>query len=145
VRRAVDSARQPADDEQASLGQVPRHPVGYLIPVRRRTSRADDGDRVTPQSLRIAAPVQQRRRIVDLQQAMRVFGILPVKQAAARPADLRQFLLGIAKSRPRRNRLRRGGRQTASLQLGERRVEHAFRRAELPQQLACQSRAQSKS
>ena len=40
VRQAVNSAREAAHDHQASFRQVPRQPLGYLIPVRGRTTRA---------------------------------------------------------------------------------------------------------
>ncbi len=44
VGAGVDSSSHAAGDDDASIGEVAAQALGHLIPVRGRTTRADDGD-----------------------------------------------------------------------------------------------------
>ena len=134
--------REPAHDDQAVFGQVARQSLCDLIPVRRRASRSHDGNRVPAQNLHVSADIQQRRRVVNLCQKLRIFGLLPGHQANSGLAYLRQLFLRVAKRSLAENRLRRCRRHLAAFQFGERRAKNFFRPAELAQQLAHQARAQ---
>jgi hypothetical protein len=79
---ALESApRESADDYRAAIGQIPSETFRHLIPVRGRTSRANDGNLVAIQKFNISAHIQQRRRIVNLAQALRVLRLVPAEQA----------------------------------------------------------------
>jgi hypothetical protein len=124
------------------LGQVPRQPFRYLITIRGRASRPHDRNYVTVQNLLIPPDIQQRRRIVNFQQALRIVALLPVYQAAAALAHLRQLFLRVAEGPLRKSGLRRCHGQLASLQFRKRCAENFLRRTEVPQQLSREPRTQ---
>src|SRR5713101_4679748 len=145
VRRAVNAAGQAAHNHQPALGQVARQPLSHLIPVGRRASRADNRDAVPGQHLRVATKVEQRRRVVNLEQSLRVLRLVPIQQTAAEALDLRQLLLRRFERGLRVNGLchRRG--QVAGLELGQRGAEDGLGRAEMTQQPGGEARRQARS
>ena len=86
MRAGINAA---ADDCQAAIGQIPGHTFGRLIPLRGRTSRANDGNRVAIQKFNISAHVEQRRRTVNLAQALSVQAsdAIPARRGTFRNAD----------------------------------------------------------
>src|SRR5690348_4600400 len=54
VGAGIYSTRQAADDDKAMVGQIAPKPLSHLIPVGRRTSRANDGDGVAIEKFRVS-------------------------------------------------------------------------------------------
>ena len=119
MRQAVYAARHAADDRQAALGQVMPQPLRHLIAVGRRASRAHHRDRMPVEHAGVSAHVEQRRRIVNFQQPLRIFRLVPIQQAAAQLADLREFLFGILVRALGLDGPRGRGGQMAGLEFGE--------------------------
>ena len=127
MRRAVDAPRHPADDRQAAPGEVAPQPLRHLIAVGRRPPRAHHGDRVPVQHAGVSAHVEQRRRIVDFEQPLRIFRLVPIQQAAAELADLREFRFGILVRAVRLDGPRGRRRQPACFEFGQGRAKDFLR------------------
>src|SRR5579863_5973589 len=93
---SVDSARQSADDGEPAESQIPRQPLGHLIPVGRRASRANNSNRMPVQKIRISFDIQKRRRVVNLSKQLRVDWLIPGDNAAFRCFGLGKLLRGRA-------------------------------------------------
>jgi hypothetical protein len=83
----IDAAGEAAGYDEAAVGQIPGHALSHLIPVGRRATRADDRDDMPPQKFNVSAHIQERWRIVDLLEALRVLGLVPCEQSAAGGLD----------------------------------------------------------
>ena len=83
VRNRVYASRHPAHNHDSSLRQVAAQPVRHLRAVKRRLARAHNAQARHVQDLRIAADVQEHRRIINLQQVSRILRFRPVDQPAA--------------------------------------------------------------
>lgn len=77
----IYAAREAAHDYQLAIGQIPGQTFCHLIPVGGRTSRTYDRNLVAIQKFNICANIEQRRRIVNLAQALRVLRLVPGEQA----------------------------------------------------------------
>ena len=143
MRAGINSAGQAAGDYQAPFGQIPRQPLRHLIPVRGRTTRADDRNHVAIQKFNVSANIQEGRRIVNLAQPLRVFRFVPREQTAACGLGLSQLLRGSAQGLARMDGLRDGGRQALGFQRGQRGVENRVGAAEFAQQFSGHARAQA--
>ena len=69
---AVDSPRQPGNDDHVFLPKIMRQPARKAARRRRRIARADDRHRRPVEQAEIALGDQQRRRIVQLGQQPRI-------------------------------------------------------------------------
>jgi len=67
----------------------------------------------------VSTDIEQRRRIVDLQQPLRIFRLVPIQQAAAQLADLREFFFGVLVRTLGLNGLRGRGGKMARLERRE--------------------------
>src|SRR5260370_10677741 len=91
----IDPAGHAADDAQAAGRQVPAQTLRHLSSVKRWPTRAHNAEAGKIQDLRIAPNVKQDRRVVDLQERLRILRLGPVQERAARNLlYARQFLLG---------------------------------------------------
>src|ERR1700693_147830 len=90
----------------------------------------------------ISAYVEERWWIVDFQEALRILRFVPIQEAAAKFADLGQFLLGILVRMLGLDRPRRRGGQVASLEFGKGSAKHIPGRSELAQQFSGETRAE---
>src|SRR5258708_30774357 len=91
----IKPAGKPTDDDEAARGQFPAKTLRHLRAVEGWPARPDDAEAGEIQNLRITANVEQDRRVVDLQERLRIFGLGPVQESAARNfLHARQFLLG---------------------------------------------------
>jgi|HubBroStandDraft_3_1064219.scaffolds.fasta_scaffold11536_3 hypothetical protein len=68
----IHAAREAAHDYQPAIGQIPRQTFCDLIPVVGRTSRTYDRNLVAIQKFNISANIEQRRRIINFAQTLRV-------------------------------------------------------------------------
>src|SRR5580704_3270954 len=121
---AIDAARQTADDDQASIGEVSCQPLCHLIPVGSRTTRADDGNYVAIQKFNVSADIQEGWRVVNLAKTLRVLRLVPGEQANSSGLSLGQFFRSGAHGLAAMDHLRDGWRQAVGLQLIERGVEN---------------------
>jgi hypothetical protein len=80
MRRLVDAARQPRDDDKAGLAKLTRQRGCEFQSRARGVARADNGDRRPHQRLRRATHAEQRRRIVDAGKPRRIAGFLRRQQ-----------------------------------------------------------------
>src|SRR5580692_7176625 len=69
---SVNAARQAAADHQASRSEITAEPLRHLRAIERRAPRADDAEARQVQYLRIAAHIKKNRRVIDLQQVLRI-------------------------------------------------------------------------
>lgn len=58
MRAGINAAREAAEDCQAAIGQIPGPASRDLIPLRGRTSRANDGNLVAIQKFNISAHLE---------------------------------------------------------------------------------------
>ena len=124
MREAVYAARHTADDRQSALGQIVPKPLRHLVAVRRRAASAHHRDRMPVEHAGVSAHVKERRRIVDFEQPLRIFRLIPIQQAAAELAHLRKFLFGILVRALGLDRPCRRCRQMASLEFREGGAKH---------------------
>ena len=75
MRRGIDAQRQSADDAQPVVAQIPGKRFGIHFPLRRGVTAADNRHRRLIQKIEAAFDVKQGRRIGNLQQGLRVFGV----------------------------------------------------------------------
>jgi hypothetical protein len=88
----IDPARHAAHHHQAARRQLAPQPLRHLRSIKRWPPRPHDADARQIQHLRVPAHVEHHRRIVDLQQGLRIFRIGPIQQPAAIDAPrLRQL------------------------------------------------------
>jgi hypothetical protein len=132
MRDRIDATGHSANDHHAPRGNLTTEALGHLRAVEGRPARSHDAATRQCQRLHVAADVEQHRRIIDLQQRLRIFRLGPVQQAAAVDA-LRggEFLLGALELV---DRLRHRCRQIKALQMRQRRPEQFVGRAKLLQQ-----------
>ena len=90
---------------------------------------------------RIAANVEQWRRIVNFKESLRIFGFVPIQKDTANFADSDEFLFRILVGAPGMYCLGRSRRQAAGFEFGKRSAKNSFRRAELAQKFSGQARA----
>jgi len=69
---------------------------------------------------RISANVEQRRRIVNLKETLRIFRFVPVQQEAAEFADPGELFFRVLVCLPGLNRVGRRRGQAACFELGQR-------------------------
>jgi hypothetical protein len=74
MRRRIDAARQARHDGEASLAQAARKNLRQLHAGRRRIARADHGDRRHGERGQMATHRDERRRVIDHLQALRIAG-----------------------------------------------------------------------
>src|SRR5580658_1515319 len=55
----INAARQPADDYQTPMSQIPGQFLRHLIPERGRTTRPDDGNQVANKKFNVSAHIQE--------------------------------------------------------------------------------------
>ena len=145
MRAGIHAAREAADDYQAAIGQVSGEALRHLIPVGGGTSRADDGNLVAIQKFNISADIEKRRRVVNLAQALGVFGLVPGEQADSGGLRLGEFLGGGAERLARVDGLRYGGGQAMRFQFGERSAENAVGAAHRGEKFSGHARAEAGS
>jgi hypothetical protein len=115
----VDAAGEAAGYDEAAVGQIPGQALSHLIPVGGWTARADDRDDVAAQKLNVSAHIQERRRIVDLLEALGVLGLVPREQSATCRLYLSQLLGGIADGATRVEGLGDRSGEALALESGE--------------------------
>lgn len=76
----IHAPREAAHDYQPAIGQIPRQTFCHLIPVGARTSRTYDRNLVAIQKFNISANIEQRRRIINFAQTLRVLRLVPCEQ-----------------------------------------------------------------
>ena len=91
----IDAARQPRHRAETGLTQIARQALGEFDAGRRGVARADDGDQRLRQCGKFAAHRQQRRRVVDHLQALRIVRLAEPDQFDAARARGFQFGLGV--------------------------------------------------
>jgi hypothetical protein len=129
VRRRVDAARQPRDDAEAGLAQRAREAFGEFHAGGRGVARADNGDQGPVQDRGLAAHRDERRRVVDHLQTLRVIRLAEADEFNAAGAGGFQFLFGVLErtnarrprqaAAPRQSRQRRQRRARAAIMLHE--------------------------
>src|ERR1700736_5147868 len=135
VADSINSACHTAEDYQAARCQVAPQAFCHLRTVKGGASCSYDAETGHVQDLRIAAQVEEHRWIINLQQRLRIFRLRPVyKTAAGNVADACQFLFRAFEGLFVMDGLRHTRGQAAGLQLRERGLENAIRRANLAQQ-----------
>ena len=144
MRAGIDAPREPTDDDQTAIGQIPGQFLRHLIPVGRRTTRTHDRNQMTVQKFNVSAHIEERRRIVNFAQALRILGFVPGEQPNTGGLGLGQFFRGSAQRLPGMERLRYRGGQALRFQFGQRGVENRVRAAHLPQQLSGHACAQAR-
>jgi hypothetical protein len=77
VRAGIDPTRQAADDHQAAIGQILGQLLRHLIPIGRRTTRTHDRNQMAIEKFNVSADIEERRRVVNLAQALRVLRFVP--------------------------------------------------------------------
>src|SRR5271154_547421 len=92
MRAGIDSPGQTANDYQPSGGKIPAQPLSHLIPIRGRTTRPDDRNRMAIQKFNVSAYIQEGRRIEDLSKPRRILRFIPSKHLAAILFGLSNFL-----------------------------------------------------
>src|SRR5271165_2316398 len=88
VRQTVDAACHAANDHQAVRGQVMPQALRHLVAVGSWPARAYHRNRMPVEQAGVSAHVKQWWGIVDLQEALRIFRLAPIEQAATQRADL---------------------------------------------------------
>ena len=77
VGLCIDAARQAAHHAQAAAGQIAGQAARHVAPVAAGRPGADDGDRQPVFRGEVAVDVQERRRVVDLGEALGIFRVGP--------------------------------------------------------------------
>ncbi len=90
---------------------------------------------------RISANVEQRRRIVNLEETLRIFRFVPVQQEATKLADPGELFFRVLVCLPGLDRVCRRRREPACFEFGHRSAEDSLWRAELAQKFSGQARA----
>ena len=85
MRRLIDAARQPRDDDKAGVAEIARQLAGEFQPGAGSVARADDRDHRPCQHVRCPAYAEQRWRILECRQPRRIGGFAGRDQ---RDADL---------------------------------------------------------
>ena len=91
MRRLVDAARQPRDDDEAGLAEIARQRAGEFQPGAGGVARADDREHRPHQRIQCAAHAEQRRRIVQRGEPRRIAGFIRRQQADADLLAGREF------------------------------------------------------
>ena len=141
MRRTVNPARHAAHNRQTPLREILSQPFGHLIAVWRGAACSHHRYGVLVERARVAANIEQRRRIVDFKEALRIFRFVPIQQDAANLADSGELLFRVLVRAPRVYRLGWSRRQAAGLELRQRGAKNSFRRTELAQKFSGQARA----
>jgi len=79
----IDAAGHAAHYDQSADGQIAAEAFRHLRSVEGRASGSYDAEAWEVQDIRVAANVEQDRRVVDLQQRLWILGFGPVDQTAA--------------------------------------------------------------
>ena len=95
MRRRVDPARQSRDDGKAGVAQALHQHLRDLDPGRGRIARANNGDLRRGQRGGMAADRQQRRRIVDHRQPLRIIRLAHGNDRDAEFFRRRDLALGL--------------------------------------------------
>jgi hypothetical protein len=93
MRRAVDSARQATDDDEAMCGEFKAQPLGHPQTGFARRARADHRHAGSVDGFEQPARDEKRRGVGDVLQVGRVIGVGPSYQARTEPWQLAQLLL----------------------------------------------------
>jgi hypothetical protein len=95
MSNGVDPPRQAAENRQAARGQIAPQAFRHLRAIKCWPARPYDAEAREIEDLRVAAQIEQHRRIVDLQQGLGIFQLGPVDEAiAGNVANRRQLFLG---------------------------------------------------
>src|SRR3979490_2886617 len=97
-----------------------------MISIGCRAPRAYHRDRMFVEYARISANVEQRRRIVNLEETLRIFRFVPVQQEATKLAYRGELFFRVLGPLPGLDRVRRRRRQPARFEFGHRSAEDSF-------------------
>ena len=127
MRRRVDAAGEPGGDDKACFAEFARDPLGEFQSRARGVARADDRHHRQCKRVHVAADGQERRRIVDHLQPVRIAGFAQSHQRDPQLSRGGNLSLGVfaradlhgasqaAAPRQRGQRLQRGTRWVSSL------------------------------
>jgi hypothetical protein len=76
MRARIDSPREATHDYHTSIRQIAPQLQGHLIPIRRRTTRANHRDLMTVEKCPVSNEIEKRWRVVDLEEALRVVRLI---------------------------------------------------------------------
>jgi hypothetical protein len=81
MRNGVDPARESAGDHDSTYSQIATEALRHLRTVECRLAGTNDTQARRIEYLRIAAHIEHHRRVVNLQQRLRIFGLSPIDDA----------------------------------------------------------------